>query len=133
MQLGGPTSWPIPLAAAIVIAAVGLMDGHAVYRRYFHGEQAMAMVTHAERGRTTVEVQGHACAIPGEHGRVGQMLPVAYPHGQPGECIVRRPSTFSFAAGTLVVAALLAGFALFRWRMLAAGPATDPPTAPPRA
>jgi hypothetical protein len=121
------------LTVSLLLFGLGALDGHATYRRYFHGQQAMAMITRAEHGSTILEVQGHVCAISGDHGRVGQMLPVAYPLGSPGQCILRRPAAFSFAGGMLLISLLLAGFALFRWRMAAAGPATDAPASPPRA
>jgi hypothetical protein len=122
LGLGGPpgqisTGWPLVLALAAVLVAYGAFDGIATYRIYFHGEQGMGVVTTLDErtNSTLLSVQGQVCAISGHVGRVGGMLPVAYPPGRPGSCVVRQMSSFRWPAGALIAGlAIIAGIVMWR-------------------
>ncbi len=103
------------LGLAAMLFAYGAIDGIATYRRYFHGERGMGVVTHVADGTTTMQVNGHVCAVSGHYGRVGQMIPVAYPQGMAGSCIVRQVSSFRWPAGAMF-SSLAIAIAIFLFR-----------------
>jgi len=117
---GGPGGQQLPLtvlapALAVVLFAYGAVDGFATYRVYVHGQHGMGVVTRVFDGTTILEVEGHVCAINGEYGHVGGMLPVAYPPGRQINCIIRQPSTFRWPLGAILAgSALIAGFVFWR-------------------
>lgn len=109
LGLGGPpgqitSGWPLALALAGVLVAYGGFASFTTYRIYFHGTQAMGVVTtlDAHASTTRIQVQGSACTVHGHYGRVGGMLPVAFPPGRPGNCIVRQIHSFSWPLGALI-------------------------------
>lgn len=133
MRLGGgppgqplTASWPALVALACVLLLYGLFDGIATYRVYAHGAHGMGVVTRVHDQTTLLQVEGHVCAVSGEQGHVGSMVPVAYPSGRPGSCVVRRMSSFRWPFGTLLAgAAILAG--VFFWRRTTLAPKTETP------
>lgn len=123
-------SWAMALGLAALLFAYGAIDGIATYRRYFHGERGMGVVTHVADGTTTMQVNGHVCAVSGHYGRVGQMIPVAYPPNLAGSCIVRQVSSFRWPAGAMFVSlAIVIGIFLFRRSSASAAATTT--TSPP--
>lgn len=75
----------------------------------------------ARTDSTLIEVEGQVCAISGHYGRVGGMLPVAYPPGRPGNCVVRQMQSFRWPVGAMFAGgAILAGIWFWRRGALAA-------------
>jgi hypothetical protein len=108
-------NWPIAMAFVAVLLGYAAFDGIATYRIYAHGEHGMGVVTRVYDGTTILEVGGQVCAIDGEHGRVGGMLPVSFPPGRPGGCIVRQLSSFKWPAGAALLGFLILA-AIWVWR-----------------
>ncbi len=131
--MGGTTvqpSWVMALGLAALLFAYGAIDGIATYRRYFHGERGMGVVTHVADGTTTMQVNGHVCAVSGHYGRIGQMIPVGYPPNMPGNCVVREPSSFRWPAGAMFVSLAIAT-GIFLFRRSSASTAATTTTSPP--
>jgi len=124
-------SWALAFGLAAMLFAYGAIDGIATYRRYFHGERGMGVVTHVADGTTVMQINGQVCAVSGELGRIGQMLPVAYPAGFAGDCVVRRPSAFRWPGGALFasIAIWIGVFFFRRSSTAAAAAATSTPPA----
>jgi hypothetical protein len=119
-------NWTVAIAFAFVLCAYGLADGIGTYRVYAHGEHAMGVVTHVDDGTTILEVAGHVCAVDGELGHVGGMVPVAFPLGRPDGCVVHRLSAFRWPGGALLLGSLLIAVVVV-WRRGAMPAASDKP------
>jgi hypothetical protein len=123
---GVGTSWPFLIVLAGLLFVYGAFDTYTTYRVYAHGERGMGVVTRVYDGTTIMEVGGAVCAIDGEHGRVGGMLPVAFPPGRPARCVVHELSSFHWGGGAMLFGALLIG-AILALRRDASAPTPPPP------
>lgn len=114
---------------AVILVLYGLWDGFSTGMVYFRGERGTGIVISRDEGSddTRIRVGGEVCPVTGEQGNVGRPVPVAYRHGHPGECIVRRPAAFKWSALALLAGGAMIGVYIWRARAAAEGGSTSRP------
>lgn len=111
-------SGPVLLGCAIILLAWGIWDGVMTGQVYFRGERGTGIIVRNDRATddTRLQVGGAVCPVSGDWGGLGRGVPVAYPHGRPINCIVRRPSAFKWSVGAVGLGSLIIIGAVFAMR-----------------